>query len=79
MTVIEIGPGKGSYTLAIAKKVLPSGKVYAVDIQEQVIQKIKDRIEREGISNIYPRIDSVYHLSFEDSSVDRILAIAALP
>ncbi|RJS74270.1 methyltransferase domain-containing protein [Candidatus Bathyarchaeota archaeon] len=79
MTVVEIGPGKGSYTIAVARRVLPNGKVYAVDIQESVVERLKKRIEREGITNVYPKIDDVYALSFDDSSVDRVLAITVLP
>lgn len=79
MVVVEIGPGKGSYTKAVAEKILPDGKVYAVDIQESVVECLKKRVEKEGIKNIYPRIDNAYNLPFEDESVDRVLAIACLP
>jgi ubiquinone/menaquinone biosynthesis C-methylase UbiE len=79
MTVVEIGPGKGSYTIAVARKVLPHGKVYAVDIQESVVEHLRKRIERERITNIHPKIDDVFSLYFEDGSVDRVLAIATLP
>ena len=79
MNIVEIGPGKGSYTKAIAKSVLPDGKVYAIDIQESVINRLKKRIEKENISNIIPKIDDTYNLSFEDESVDRVLMIACLP
>ncbi len=79
MIIIEIGPGKGSYTKAIAKSVLPEGKVYAIDIQDSVINYLKKKIEKENITNIIPKIDDVYNLSFEDECVDRILMIACLP
>jgi len=79
MMVVEIGPGKGSYAIAVAERVLPDGKVYAVDIQESVVERLKKRLGREGITNVYPRIGDAYALSFEDSSVDRVLAITALP
>lgn len=79
MTVLEIGPGKGSYTKALAKKILPDGKVYAIDIQESVINRLRKTIEKEGITNIIPKIDDAYSLSFEDESVDRVLLIACLP
>ncbi|MFX0147641.1 MAG: class I SAM-dependent methyltransferase [Candidatus Hodarchaeota archaeon] len=79
MTVIEIGPGKGSYTKVVAEKVMPNGTVYAIDIQESVITRLKKRIEDEKIPNIIPKVDDVYNLSFEDNSVDRIFAIACLP
>lgn len=79
MIIIEIGPGKGSYTKALAKNILPDGKVYALDIQESIIIRLKKRIEKEGITNIIPKIDDAYNLSFEDESVDRVLMIACLP
>ena len=79
MIVVEIGPGKGSYTKAVAKRILPNGTVYAVDISEKVIDRLKTRIEKEGIPNIIPQIDDAYNFSFTDESVDRILAVACLP
>lgn len=79
MIVVEIGPGKGSYTKAVAHKILPNGTVYAVDISEKVIARLKIRIEDEGIPNIIPKIDDAYHFSFADESVDRILAVSCLP
>ena len=79
MIIIEIGPGKGSYTKALAKNILPDGKVYAIDIQQSIINRLKKRIEKEGITNIIPKIDDAYNLSFEDESVDRVLMIACLP
>ena len=79
MIIVEIGPGKGNYTKAIAKEILPDGKVYAIDIQESVIHRLKKKVEKENISNIIPKIDDAYNLSFENESVDRIIAIACLP
>ena len=43
MKVVEIGPGKGSYTIALAKRIIPNGKVYAIDIQESVIKRLKKK------------------------------------
>ncbi len=79
MKVIEIGPGKGNYTKAVASKILPDGEVYAIDIQESVINRLKKRLENEEIKNIIPMINDVYNLTFENESIDRIFAIACLP
>ena len=79
MVVVEIGPGTGSYTIAIAERILPDGVVYAVDVQESIVERLKKRVEREGIMNIYPKIEDAYNLSFGDNSVDRVVAIACLP
>jgi len=79
MAVVEIGPGKGSYTIEVARRVLPGGRVYAVDVQEAVVDSLKRRVEREGVTNLFPVVDDAYGLSFEDRSVDRVFAIACLP
>ncbi|NVM31820.1 MAG: class I SAM-dependent methyltransferase, partial [Candidatus Helarchaeota archaeon] len=55
MIVVEIGPGKGNYTKAVANNILPDGKVFACDIQESVIERLKKLIEKEGIPNIIPK------------------------
>jgi ubiquinone/menaquinone biosynthesis C-methylase UbiE len=79
MTVVEIGPGKGSYTMAIAAKVLPDGKVYAIDIAEKIIARLQKRIQEQGITNIVPQLDDAHNLSFANESIDRVIAIACLP
>jgi len=79
MVVVEIGPGKGGYTKAFAERVLPSGIVYAVDIQESVVERLRRRFEREVVTNVYPRIDDAHNLSLQDVSVDRVIAMSCLP
>ena len=44
MIVVEIGPGKGNYTKAVAERLSPDGKVYAIDIQESVIKRLKIKV-----------------------------------
>ena len=53
--------------------------MYAVDIQEAVVNSLRKKLEREGVTNVFPLVDDAYAMSFEDSSVDRVLAIACLP
>ena len=79
MIVVESGPGKGSYTKAIAQAVFPDGFVYAVDIQESVIERLKLRVQKERIPNIIPQIDDAHAFSFSDDSINRVCAIACLP
>jgi len=79
MVVVELGPGKGNYTKAIAERILPQGEVYAVDVQEPVVKRLREKIEREKITNIEARIDDAHGFSFPDESADRVLAITCLP
>ena len=79
LVVVEIGPGKGSYTKAVADRILPNGVVYAIDVQESVIKRLKEKVDREQIKNVVPKFDNAHNFSFKNGSVDRILAIASLP
>ena len=42
MKVGDLGAGSGHYTLAAAGMVGPAGAVYAVDVQEDVLKRIRD-------------------------------------
>ncbi len=77
--VVEIGPGKGSYTKAVAKRILPDGKVYAIDIQQPILDRLEKRMKEEEITNIIPKLDDAYKLSFDNDSIDVIFAITCLP
>lgn len=50
-TVIDATAGTGRDTLALAKLVGRTGRVYAFDIQESAIKKTKIFLEREGFLN----------------------------
>lgn len=78
MSVLEVGPGKGTYTIEVAKRV-PDGKVVAIDIQERVIRKLEQRCKEMGINNIEPKIMDVYSLDFENEVFDRIFLVCCLP
>ncbi len=47
----ELGAGSGWFTIRLAKRVGPNGKVYAEDIQRQMIEVIRRRVPRENISD----------------------------
>lgn len=79
MVVVEIGPGKGSYTKAAAQRILPDGIVYAIDISDGVVQRLKARCDKEGVTNVIPKIEDAYHFTFADESIDRVFAVSCLP
>ena len=51
-TVADIGAGGGWFTMRLARRVGPNGRVYAVDVQRLMIEAISRRIEREGLDKI---------------------------
>ena len=52
MVVADIGAGSGLFTRPLAKAVAPSGKVYAVDIQQDLLDHIDKRDKEENIGNV---------------------------
>jgi arsenite methyltransferase len=52
MVVADIGAGSGLFSRALAKAVAPSGKVYAVDIQQDLLDYINKRDQTENIRNV---------------------------
>ena len=52
MTVADIGAGRGRVTLPLARRVGPSGKVYANDIRSDDLSFIRERCRREGLENV---------------------------
>lgn len=50
-TVLDIGCGPGLFTRAIARRVGDSGKVIAVDIQEEMLHLLEENARREGLSS----------------------------
>ena len=55
MTVLEIGCGSGAFTTFIAKTVGNDGKIYALDIQPEMLKQLRNKLsgpEYRNINNI---------------------------
>lgn len=51
-TVADIGAGSGYYTELLSRAVGPEGKVYATDIQPEMIRLLQERIRRKRLANV---------------------------
>ena len=52
MVVADIGAGSGYYTSRMAKRVGPTGRVYATDIQQGMLDLLERRIKAEALTNV---------------------------
>jgi 2-polyprenyl-3-methyl-5-hydroxy-6-metoxy-1,4-benzoquinol methylase len=52
MVIADIGAGSGLFSRPLAKAVAPAGKVYAVDIQQDLLDHINQRNKEENIGNV---------------------------
>ena len=52
MVVADVGAGTGYMSLRMARRVGPTGKVYANDLQPEMLQKLRANSQREKLSNV---------------------------
>jgi ubiquinone/menaquinone biosynthesis C-methylase UbiE len=52
MTVADVGAGTGYMSLKMARRVGPTGKVYANDLQPEMLQKLRANSQREKLTNV---------------------------
>ena len=78
MTILEVGPGNGRYTIETARRVGQTGKVIAIDIEPKMIERVTRRARVEGATNLEAKTANVYDLPFEDGMFDAIYMITVI-
>lgn len=74
--VADLGAGTGYFTFRIAPQV-PLGRVYAVDIQREMLDIIRKRIARQGIQNVTPVLGTTTDPRLAPNSIDALLLVDA--
>lgn len=49
--VVDIGPGQGYFSIPMASLVGQSGKIYAIDIQQKMLDSLKAKAVSAGVAN----------------------------
>ena len=68
--VLGVGCGPGFFTIPAAKIVGEEGVVYAVDVHQPAIERVKEKIEIEGIKNAKPILANTSNTGLPDRSID---------
>jgi arsenite methyltransferase len=71
-SVADLGAGSGYFTVLLARAVGPAGKVYAVDIDEQMLAYIKQRAKQEHFANLQTVLADPHDPKLSPGSVDLI-------
>jgi SAM-dependent methyltransferase len=74
-SVADIGAGSGFVTVKLSKRVGPTGRVFANDIQPQMLQMLEKRLAREKIANVTLVQGTVDDPKMPPASVDLELMI----
>lgn len=74
--IADIGAGSGYYSFRLAE-VLPRGRVVAVDIQQEMLDYLKEESLRRKITNVQPHLGAVDDLKMEANTLDAVLMVDA--
>lgn len=76
MKVGDLGSGSGHYAALAGATVGSEGRVYAVDIQEDILKRIKDQAESIGVRNvetIWGNIEKAGGTGIREKSLDAVI------
>ncbi len=74
-TVADVGCGSGYFTFKLAARVGPQGKVYAEDVDEGEISRVRRQAEKEGLTQIQPIVGVATDPQLPAGSLDSVLVM----
>jgi precorrin-6B methylase 2 len=73
--VADIGAGVGYMSLRMAKRVGPTGKVYANDLQPQMLDLLRQNAAKAGVANIVTVVGEVNDPRLPPNTMDLVLLV----
>ncbi len=73
--IADIGAGSGYLTFRLSDRVGARGKVYAVDIQPEMLEILRQRMKTRGFANIEPILGTITDPKLPANAVDLILMV----
>jgi ubiquinone/menaquinone biosynthesis C-methylase UbiE len=76
MKVVDMGAGSGFYVISAAKMVGVSGRVYAVDVQKDLLDRIRSMGQSQGLNNIevvWGDIEKIGGTKLREALADRVI------
>ena len=77
--LLDLGCGRGDYTIALAEVIGPAGLIYAIDAWEDGLARVRERAASLGLENIKTIVaDANKSIPLPDDSVDICLMATVL-
>jgi len=80
-SVADLGAGTGAYSFILSKVVGPTGKVYACEVQKDMLVRIENEIKERHLSNIqtvWSNIENHQGTKLRDHSIDWVIVANTL-
>ncbi len=77
MKILDMGAGSGFYSIEAARLVGKEGKVYAADLQEDLLRRVKNEATREGLENLevlHADVEKQNGIPLKDETLDLVIA-----
>ncbi len=75
MIVADVGAGTGYITQRLAKRVGPAGKVYANDVQPEMLSRLQEHLEQNHITNVETVLGTQTNPNLPANTFDLILMV----
>ncbi|MCU0648935.1 MAG: methyltransferase domain-containing protein [Gemmatimonadaceae bacterium] len=75
MRIADIGAGDGYYVVRLSPRVGPSGVVYGEDIVPQYLELLRERVTKQGLSNVRVVFGRPHDPQLPPASIDAALLI----
>jgi arsenite methyltransferase len=73
-TVLDLGSGGGIDVLLSAKRVGPTGKVYGLDVTDEMLALARENQQKSGLTNVEFLKGAIENIPLPDNSVDVIIS-----
>ena len=74
-TVADLGAGAGYFSLRLAERVGPSGRVLATDVQPEMLELLRENMARKGTRNVEPILATETDPRLPEGVVDLVLLV----
>jgi ubiquinone/menaquinone biosynthesis C-methylase UbiE len=77
MKVVDLGAGSGFYSFEAAKRVGTTGRVYAVEVQKDLLERLRSTGVAQGLRNIeviWGNVEKIGGTKLREALADRVIA-----
>jgi predicted methyltransferase len=73
--VVDLGAGTGYFLRRLSEATGPGGKVLALDVEPNMVSFMQDRMQKQSLQNVEPRLVAADDPGLSPDSVSRILIV----